>query len=125
MNMRLITATITLVASQVLFGCDKPMTPAQKIKMLESQKMSIFADLHRQQAECNAQAIESANDQHREKVVSACWEVYRLSSESSQLVLSSLDKRIAEVTGSELPAKTKTEDQPKLIPFNGKLDGEK
>jgi hypothetical protein len=116
MNRNLIALVIPLV---LLESCSNPMTAEQKITMLENQKLEILADLHRQQAECQAQAIEFANVKGGEKVVSSCMESYRKMRDAAQTSIDLLERRIVEINPSQPPRK------PALIPFEGKLDGEK
>lgn len=115
MNAKRILALLVVSASAV--SCGQKMTAEQKIRMLEEQRLEILADLHRQQAECQAQAIQFADSPMREKVVSGCLDGYRFMVDVSQKSLDNLDRRIAEIS---VEAK-----QPGLIPFNGKMDGEK
>lgn len=114
MNMRLMSAALVVVAL-LLPGCSKRMTAEQKIEMLESQRLEIIADLHRHRAECEAQAIEFANVPMRDSVVSSCLDGLRAMVEASQATLGNLDRRITELQ----PA------WPALVPFSGKLGGDK
>ena len=103
------------------------MTPEQKVQMLEDQKLEIIADLHRQQAECQAQAIEFANTPIRAEVVASCVDAYRVMANASRTTLENIDKRIVEIRREQamsnpfnrFDAKPET---PNLVPFNGKLD---
>lgn len=104
-----------IVVVLLLPGCNKRMSAEQKIRMLEGQRLEILADLHRQQAECQAQAIEFANMPMRDSVVSSCLEGFRVMVEASQITLGNIDRQIVELR----PA------GPALIPFSGKLDREK
>lgn len=104
-----------VVLAMLLLGCSKRMTAEQKIEMLENQRLEIIADLHRHRAECEAQAIEFANVPMRDSVVSSCMEGFRAMVEAAQITMGNLDRRITELQ----PA------WPALVPFSGKLDGEK
>lgn len=137
MNRNLIALVIPLV---LLASCSKAMTPDEKIRMLEAGKRQVYADLHRQQAECHAQAIESASTPMGDKVVSSCLEAYRISVEASLKILASFDKRIAEIEREQRKNSPFNQfDTPKpgmyddilngkptsgLVPFGGKLDRE-
>lgn len=113
MNAKRMLALLAIAAA----ACGQTMTAEQKIRMLEGMRMEIMADLHRQQAECRAQAIEFADSPMRDRVVSSCFESYRFMVDVSQKSLDNLDRRIAEI-GAEAK-------RPGLIPFSGKLDGER
>lgn len=70
------------------------MSAAEKIAMLESQRQEITADLYRQQAECNAHAIELAGDPNRQAVVTTCLEAFRTMTIAAQPVIANLNDRI-------------------------------
>lgn len=116
MNRNLIALVIPFVLLQ---SCSKAVTAEQTITILENQKLEILADLHRQQAECQAQSIEFANAKGGEKVVNGCLDSYRKMRDVAQTSIDLLDRRIAEIDPANAPRK------PTLIPFDGKLDGEK
>ena len=90
MNIKLTFLAACLVAA----SCGKPMSTAEKIAMLENQQREITADLYRQQAECNAHAIEFAADPNRQAVVTACAEALRTMMIAAQPVLANLNDRI-------------------------------
>jgi len=94
MNRNLIALVIPLVLQQ---SCSNPMTEEQKIKMLEGQKLEILADLHRHQAECQAQAIEFSNVKGGESIVRSCFDTYRIMVEAARVSLDNIDKRLAEL----------------------------
>lgn len=127
MNLKWIAAAVFLLP----LGCGKAMTPKQKIAMLEGQRLEIIADLHRQQAECQAQAIEFANSPMRDSVVSSCVETYRVMHAASMRIMADFDKRIAEIEQQNKPKDLDLTYDPNwkppsgLVPFNGKLDNEK
>lgn len=70
------------------------VSDADKIAGMEANRAAILADLFRQQAECQAQAIEFSGDRH---ILEACIETYRLSAENAAIVITAIDRRIAEV----------------------------
>lgn len=70
------------------------MSADEKIAMLETQRQEIVADLYRQQAECQAQAIEFANQPNGHAVVSTCMEAFRVMTIASQSTLDDLATRI-------------------------------
>lgn len=117
---------LMLIAIVLLAGCSGP-TPGERIASLEAERAAIHADLVRQQAECQAQAIEFASLPNGQQVVLSCLEAYRALAESSNLVVEALDKRIAEIQREQLKNNpfNRFDERPKLIPFDGKLDGEK
>ena len=80
-----------------LLGCGNPMTPEEKLKMLENQRREIAADLYRQKAECQAQAIEFSGAPEKERVFAGCLGAYRAMVEASQKTLGDLDRRAAEI----------------------------
>ena len=98
-------------------SCGQKMSAEQKIRMLESQRREIVADLHRQKSECEAQAIEFGDSPIRDKVIGGCFDSLRFMVDVSQKSLDNIDRRIAEIGA--------TERRPGMIPFNGKLDGER
>lgn len=112
MNKRLIG---TALSAAVALSCSQAMTAEQKIEMLESQRLEILSDLHRQKAECEAQAIEFSTSPERVKVVSACLDSHRKAVEIAQRSLADIDKRISEIR----------REKPSLAQFSGKLDAEK
>lgn len=61
--------------------------------MMEANRAAILADLFRQQAECQAVAIEFSD----RRIIEACVETYRSSAESAAIVIAEIDRRIAEV----------------------------
>lgn len=70
------------------------MSAAEKIAMLDNQKQEIMADLYRQQAECNAHAIEFAGQPNRQEVISTCMEAARTMAIASQTAIASINERI-------------------------------
>lgn len=111
------------------------MSAAEKIAMLETQRQEIVADLYRQQAECQAQAIEFANTPVRAKVVTSCLDAYRVMAEASIKIISNFDRRIDQIRREQLEnaplnqidgkPKLMTDKEVGLSPIEGKLDGEK
>jgi len=87
MTWKLILVALSLSACGVVSDADK-------IAMMEANRAAIIADLFRQQAECQAQAIEFSGDRH---VLEACIETYRLSAESAAIVITAIDERITAV----------------------------
>ncbi len=141
MRVKYILSTICLAV--LIASCEKPLTAAQKIEILENTRLEEIADMHRQQAECQAMAIEFSRTPDGEKIVKSCWDVLRVTNEATQRVLASIDKRISELNREQMKsnplnkfdAKPGPYDDilkgetvsasPRLVPFNGKLDGEK
>lgn len=131
------------------------MTPEEKIRRLESQRLEVMADLHRDMAECQAQSIEFANSDQHAKVVNACFEAHRAMVDISQQNMAIIDKRIAQIAKAsgkknpfdqfdgpkKLTAEEYLDRKPgpyddilngsapdipsRLAPFNGKIDAEK
>lgn len=95
MNKRCLFALVG--ASVICLACNQNMTAEQKIAALENQRLEIIADLYRQQAGCQAQAIEFANMSNRESVVESCVDTHRLMVEASQRSIDNIDRRIAEI----------------------------
>jgi len=89
------------------------MTPEQKIEMLEGLRLEAFADLHRHHAECEAQAIASANHPDLQRLVTSCFETYATMVAQSQRHMADIDKRIEEIQLEKMKA------------FNGKPDDAK
>jgi len=71
-------------------------TPEAELARLQLTRDSHLADLHEEREACRAMAIALASmpADTRDTSVSLCWEGFKLSAESVQPVLSSLDKRI-------------------------------
>ena len=86
------TKFIPLVTACLLLGCG--LTTDQKIAQLNDQRAQVIADLHRQKAECQAQAIEFAGDRN---VVEACVQSVATMADVSASVIESIDKRIADL----------------------------
>lgn len=107
MNIRLIAA-IPLVA--LVLSCGPAMTAEQKREALLSERTQVYADLHRQKAECQAQAIEFSGDR---RIAENCMATFEAMVDASRKTIALIDKRIEEIEST------------KLIPFNGKLDGAK
>lgn len=103
-----VAITATACAALLLLGCSKPMTPEEKIAMLDSQRREILANLHRQQAECQAQAIEFSGTPSGEKIIEGCRDTFRFMVDTSRTTLENFDARIAEIR----------EQQMKDNPFN-------
>ena len=86
MNIKLIVLAVALV------GCS--VSKEEKLAQLADQRAQVFADLHRQQAECQAQAIEFAGDRN---IVESCVAALQVMAEASANVVASIDKRSAEI----------------------------
>jgi uncharacterized small protein (DUF1192 family) len=81
----------SLAALLLIAGCSGP--PAEeRIAALEADRAALHADLLRQRAECQAQAIEFRGD---EKIVGACLDAYRVMSEAVMQSVDDIDRRIA------------------------------
>lgn len=89
-----------LICAVLVLACGEPMTDGAKLELLEGQRQEIIADLTRQQAECQAQAIEFANAPNRNVVVESCTESVRTMAELSRHSISDIDQRIAEIRGT-------------------------
>jgi len=92
----------TMLFAALLISCSQAVTAERKIEMLESQQLEILADLHRQKAECEAQAIEFAGVPGRAEVIDSCLRSYRAMVDASQTTLGNLDKAIAEIRRVQL-----------------------
>jgi len=79
-----------LIAVALLAACSGPTTE-QRIASLEAERAAIHADLLRQQAECQAQAIEF---QGNPRVALACADALRTTAETAALVIGTIDGRI-------------------------------
>lgn len=99
MNKRRLFALVGV--SVICLACNQKMTAEQKITALENQRLEIVADLYRQQAGCQAQAIEFANMSNRESVVESCVDTHRLMVEASQRSIDNIDRRIAQLSAQK------------------------
>ena len=113
MNFKLFPSVMLVLP---LLGCGNPMTPEEKLKMLENQRALLtrefMADLLRQKAECQAQAIEFSGDPLQKEVTSSCMDTVRFMAETSRGTIERIDKQIAEIR----------REQQKENPFN-QFDG--
>lgn len=104
---------LLIICVALLFSsCGKQLTASQKIEAIEAERRQVHADLVRHEAECRATAVEFPSIP---ELLSACLETHRFMVENAEKTITFIDKRIAEL--SPPPSN--------LIPFNGKLDGEK
>ena len=95
MNMRLIAAA-TICAALVI-SCGNPVTDEQRVNSLEAERSQIIADLHRQEAECQAQQIEFSNTPNGDKIAEKCFDAYRKMLDISRNSIERIDRRIAEI----------------------------
>jgi hypothetical protein len=103
---------LLIICFTLLFAsCEKQMTVPQKIEMIEAERRHVYADLVRHEAECRATSVEFPTTP---ELLSACLETHRFMVDAAQRTIESIDKRIGVLA-----------PKPDLIPFNGKLDGEK
>lgn len=93
MKFKLITFAIA-VASLLFLGCTPGMTAEEKKQNLEAERAQIFADLHRQRAECQAQAIEFNGER---RIVESCIATYEAMADAADKTIAVIDKRIAEI----------------------------
>lgn len=70
------------------------MSAEQKITMLESERLQVYADLHRQKAECQAQAIEFGSEHN---IVESCLTTLQVMADSSSKIVASIDRRLEEI----------------------------
>lgn len=80
----------------VLAACGKTPeeTAIKKLDMLEASRREAIADLHRNQAECQALMIEAPDIPEMHRV---CWETHAAVRKMTAGLLSDIDKRIAEI----------------------------
>ena len=86
----------SLAALLLIAGCSGP-TAEERIAALEAERAALHADLLRQRAECQAQAVEFAADPMRGKVVGACLDAYRVTVEAAMRSADDTDRRIAAI----------------------------
>lgn len=94
----LVSAAVIGWALWLWLGTEK-QTPQDQLFQLQLTRDIELADLHRERENCRALAIETASlpDDTRKRDIEDCWAAARLSAESAQPVLRSLEARIADL----------------------------
>lgn len=121
MNMRF-AISATASAALLFMGCSQTVTPEEKIERLENQRSVLtrefLADLHRQKAECEAQAIEFSGDPLQARTVEGCLETLRFMAKTSRGAIERIDKQIAEIRNEQLKDNQFNRFEAKPNPFD-------